>query len=336
MATDPLYLDLDGGLGPSYGAQEYRQGDTALLAGPSSGQIFSGVRGGAVSVVGTAITIAPLTYVLNGGNAPGSEGCYRGVFLTGDANLSKTLTAAHSTLDRIDQIRVRVYNHILDGLGQRIHVIEYQAGTAGSGVGPTLPANAYEIAKINVPHSGGGAPSVTMTARPPVAAGGGRPGTTSGDFEVYNIATGTWVRIAQTVGAHFMGGYDPGTPSNITNNTWVPMPITDLESSSRVTLTGSNKLVINEGGLYACDGSVRVGTGTAAGTGIFARFSVNGVEKRTAPNPPTTSSVFLRIGCKLLLNVGDELRFEVFQDQGSARPFSLSSLWNRIDIARVS
>jgi hypothetical protein len=336
MATDPLYLDLDGGLGPSYGAQEYRQGDTALLAGPSAGQVFSGVRGGVVSVVGTTITIQPLSYVLNGGNAPGSEGVYRGVFLSGDtANLSKTLTAAHATLDRIDQIRVRVYNHNLDASGRREHVIEYQAGTAGSGVGPTLPANSYEIAKINVPHSGGGAPVVVMTANPPVAAGGARPNG-SGGLEIYDIVSATWKRVYESAGARFMGGYDPGVASNIANATWIPMPITAVEASSRVTLTGGNKLVINETGTYQCNGSVRVGTGTAAGTGIFARFSVNTVEKRTVPNPPTTSSVHLQLGCVLDLVAGDELRFEVYQDQGSARAFQLSTLWNRIDIARVS
>lgn len=337
--TDPLFLDLDGGLGPTYLGQEYRQGFTTMYAGPSAGQVFSGVRGGAVSVVGTAITIQPLTYVINGGSTPGTEGVYFGQFVTGDSDLSKTLTAAHATLARIDSVRVRVYNHNADGSGQRRHAIEYVAGTpASSPSAPSLPVSSVELARINVPASGGGSPVVVPMARAYTGQGGARPDAASGStgLEIYDPANSAWRRVYEPVGAHFMGGYDPGVASNIANNTWIPMPITAVESADRVTLTGGNRLVINEAGLYDCNGSVRVAAGTSAGTGLYARFSVNGVEKRTAPNPPTTAIVFLQLGCKLRLNAGDELRFEVFQDSGVARGFSLSTLWNRIDIARVS
>jgi hypothetical protein len=334
MATNPLFIEANAGA-PAYNSASYRQGLSALLAGPSAVQIFSGVRGGTVTVVGTAITIAPLSYVLNGGTAPGSEGAYFGAFIAGDADLSKTLTAAHATLDRIDRILVRVYNHDLDGSGLRRQNVEYQVGTAGSGA-PTLPTGSvYEIALISVPHSGGGSPSVTMTARPPVAAGGARPGTTAGDLEIYDITTSTWKRVAQTVGAHFEGGYDPGTSSSIANNTWTSMPITNTVTSSRVTLTGGNSLVINEAGLYQCNGSVRLNTGTASGTGR-SRFSVNGTEKRQYNSPLTASSLVLPVSCQLRLNVADVLRFEVQQDQGSARLFSNGEIWNYIDIARIS
>lgn len=337
MTTKPLRLDYDAGAGPTYNGIDDRQADTVLFAGPSAGQVFSGVVGGTVSVVGTAITIAPLEYIMNGGSAPGSEGVYRGVFLAGDsANLSKTLTAAHATLDRIDTIRVRVYNHNADGSGRREHVIEYQAGTpASSPVKPALPVTSYEIATILVPHSGGGSPAVTMLAKPPTSLGGARPGSTSGDLEIYNFATGTWTRVAQSVGAHFEGGYDPGTSSSIANNTWTPMPITDVVSTSRVTLVSSNSLRIDEAGLYQCNGSVRLNTGTASGTGR-SRFTVNGTEKRQYNSPLIAGSLVLPISCNLRLNANDVLRFEVFQDQGSARLFSNGVSWNFIDIARVS
>jgi hypothetical protein len=333
--TDPLYIDASGGA-PAYGAQEYRQGDTAIFAGPSSGQVFSGVRGGLVSVVGTTITIAPLTYILNGGNAPGSEGVYRGVFLAGDTggNLSKTLTAAHSTLDRIDQIRVRVYNHDVDGSGRREHVIEYQAGTAGSGTPPTLPANSYEIARIAVPHTGAGAPSVTMTAKPPVAAGGARPDG-NGGLEIYDFSTGTWKRVWETEGAFFTGGYDPVSSVGIANNTWLPMPITAGWDSSRVTLVGSNSLRIDEAGRFLCDAQVRIAAGSGSGTGR-CRFTVNGAEVRQYNNPLGASALTLPLSCQLPLNVNDVLRFEVQQDSGGTRVFSNGVVWNFLDIARVS
>jgi hypothetical protein len=333
--TNPLFIDASSGA-PAYNAASYRLGLSALLAGPSAAQIFSGVRGGTVTVVGTAITIQPLTYVLNGGNTPGSEGFYAGAFLTGDAELSKTLTAAHATLDRIDRISVKVYNHDLDSSGFRKQTIEYQVGTpASTPSAPTALPNAYEIALISVPHSGGGSPSVTMTARPPVAAGGARPGTTAGDIEIYDITTGTWKRVAESVGAHFQGGYDPGTASSIANNTWTPMPITDVVSSSRVTLVGSNSFRIDEAGLYQCNGQVRLNTGTASGTG-WVRFSVNGVEKKQNPVVLTANAMTLALSCQLRLNAADVLRFEVQQGQGSSRLFFNGVLWNYVDIARVS
>lgn len=337
MATNPLFIEASAGA-PAYTSGSYRQGLSALLAGPSPVQIFSGVRCGTITVVGAAITIpAPVSYVLNGGNAPGSEGFYAGAFISGDTDLSKTLTAAHATLDRIDRILVRVYNTDLDSSTFRRQNIEYQVGTpASSPVAPTLPTGSvYEIALISVPHSGGGSPSVTMTAKPPVAAGGARPGSTAGDLEIYDVTTGTWKRVYQAVGAHFEGGYDPGTPSSIANNTWVSMPITNVSTSSRVTLTGGNSLVINEAGLYQCNGSVRISTGTASGTGR-SRFSVNGVEKRQYNSPLTASSITLPLSCQLRLAVSDVLRFEVQQDQGTGRLFSNGEIWNFIDIARVS
>lgn len=336
MATNPLFIDASAGA-PAYSAASYRQGLSALLAGPSAVQVFSGVRGGVVSVIGTAITIQPLSYVLNGGNAPGSEGFYSGAFLSGDADLSKTLTAAHATLDRIDRILVKVYNHDLDGSGLRRQNVEYQVGTAASSpVAPTLPTNAVEIALISVPHSGGGSPVVNMTARPPIAAGGARPGTTAGDLEIYDITTSTYKRVAQTVGAHFQGGYNPGAPSSIANATFIPMPITDVVSSSRVTLVASNSLRIDEAGLYQCNGSVRIDTGSAAGIG-HARFTVNGVEKKRNLNKMTAADALtVPVSCQLRFNAADVLKFEVFQDQGSARLFSNGVTWNFIDIARIS
>lgn len=334
MATNPLFIDAVAGA-PAYNGLSYRLGLSALLTGPSAGQIFSGVRGGNVTVVGTAITIAPLNYVINGLNSPGAEGIYFGSFQTGDADLSKTLTAPHSTLDRVDRILVHVYNNVLDSSGFNKGAIEYQVGTPGSGA-PTLPTGSVaEIALISVPHTGAGSPVVTMTAKPPVAAGGARPGSTSGDLEIYHIPTGTWKRVAQDVGAHFQGGYDPGGASSITNNTWTSMPITNTVSNSRVTLVGGNSLRIDEAGLYQCNGSVRLNTGTASGTGR-SRFSVNGVEKRQFNSPLTANSLVLPISCQLRLAVNDVLRFEVQQDQGSGRLFSNGEIWNYIDIARVS
>lgn len=335
--TDPLLLDYDGGLGPAYGAEETRQGDAVIFSGPSAGQVFSGAVGGVVTVVGSTITIQPLAYIINGSSAPGVEGVYRGLFVAGDtANLSKALNAAHATLDRIDSIRVHVYNHNRDGSNRREHVIEYQAGTpASTPVKPTLPASSYELATIFVPYTGAGSPAVTLLAKPPTGMGGARPGTTTGDLEIYDPVSGTWKRVAQTVGAHFMGGYDPGVTSGITVNTWVPLPITATESSSRVTLVGGNSLRIDEAGLYQCDGRVQITGGTASGT-IRLAWWVNGVEKREWPIPATTAAMPLSLSCKLRLNAADVLELKVRQETGAGRNFVNGVIYNYMDIARVS
>jgi hypothetical protein len=174
-----------------------------------------------------------------------------------------------------------------------------------------------------------------MTARPPIAAGGARPGTTAGDLEIFDPSAGVWRRVYQSGPAHFRGSYDPETPSTILNNTWIPMPITDVDSTSRVTLVGGNSLRIEEAGTYQCNGQVRFDTGVAAGTGLRCRFTVNGVEKRQFPHPPTVSAVALALSCQFDFAVSDVLKFEVHQDQGSSRLFNLNEVWNFVDIARV-
>jgi hypothetical protein len=167
------------------------------------------------------------------------------------------------------------------------------------------------------------------------AMAGGAVTDGAGGLEIYDLTTTTWRRVWEPVPAHFSGGYDPGTASSITDNTWIPMPITDTISNSRVTLVGGNSLRIDEAGLYQCNGSVRIGAGTAAGSGR-SRFTVNAVEKRHNTQAMSAASALtLPIACQLRLNLNDVVRFEVLQDQGTGRLFSNGVFWNFIDIAKI-
>jgi hypothetical protein len=328
--------------GPVLTAQERRQIETGLYNGSAGGTVFSGYRGGAVGIVGTAVTIQPVTFVIQGtgtGTSPVlTQGCYRGAFPSGSAELAKTLNAPHASLVRWDALDIRVYDHEVDASGLRGADIIYTAGTANATPATGLPAalpNSIRMGHFVVPQSGGGAATFVPDAGSQYAMAGGARTDGSGGLEIYDLATTTWRRVYEPVPAHFAGGYDPGAPSSIADNTWIALPITTTVTNSRVTLVSGNSLRIDEAGLYQCNGQTRIGTGSAAGTGIRVRFSVNAVEKRRYDAPVTAQSISLPLSCQLRLAVNDVVKFEVIQDQGSARLWVNGDKYNFIDIAKT-
>lgn len=163
---DPIGITYDSGSGgPELTAQEFRQDIAALTEGPA-GQAVSGVKHdtGLVTLSGSTITHAAMNFVMQGVTAT------TGVYLGYEPQATKTLTAAHATLARVDAVWVRVQDNEADSSGQRRSIVEYAAGTAGSssaGVGgvagaPAAPSGAYILlATIAVPASGGGSAVVT-------------------------------------------------------------------------------------------------------------------------------------------------------------------------------
>jgi hypothetical protein len=340
---DVIAITFDAGSGgPVLTAQERRQIETGLYNGSPAGTVFSGYRGGSVGIVGSAATIQPLTFVIQGtgtGTTPvATQGAYRGAFPSGSAELAKTISAPHATLVRWDALDIRVYDHEADATGLRGADIIYTAGTANATPSLGLPAalpNSIRMGHFVVPQSGGGASTFVADTGSQYAMAGGARTNGTGGLEIYDLATTTWRTVWQSVPAHFEGSYNPGVPSNIANATWIPMPVTTTVSNSRVTLVGGNSLRIDEAGLFQLNGSVRVGTGTAAGTGLYSRWTVNGAVKRQYAYPPTTSSITLPVACTQRLAATDVIKYEVFQDQGSARPFNLDDTWNYMDVVKV-
>ncbi|MFC0622963.1 hypothetical protein [Kribbella deserti] len=160
---DVIAITYDAGTGgPSLTAQERRQIDSALFQGASGTRVFSGIRGGNVSNTGFAVTIQPLTAVIEGATSPTTQGVYRGAFPAGSTELSKTIAAAHATLPRIDALDVKLYDHEADGSGLRGIDIVLTAGTAnGSPSAPALTGASIRLGTFAVPAAGGGNPVFT-------------------------------------------------------------------------------------------------------------------------------------------------------------------------------
>lgn len=89
---------------------------------------------------------------------PGYESPTQGVYMVmNDAEVSLPVTAAHGSLTRIDSVVVRVRDSDYSGANDDA-LLEVVAGTAGSGVPPTLTGNRERIADITV---GAGVTSIT-------------------------------------------------------------------------------------------------------------------------------------------------------------------------------
>ena len=183
IVVDPI--DASGGA-PAYSAQQLRQARGALAGWASSARPLgarSGVRPGtpatSVFLTGTGSTtwnLAAISGILDT-ETPVNAGPYQ--FATDGADTG-TLTAADGANPRVDSIFVSVNDTVQDGSGQRGGAVTYTAGLPGTAGGargaaggpPNIPARAIEIAQINVPASGSGAPTVSWVAPYCVAAGG--------------------------------------------------------------------------------------------------------------------------------------------------------------------
>lgn len=169
MPFDPLDIN-----GLTYDGIELRR--AALLGVMSNGSTFgarSGVRPGDPGLVttlsGTTINVtAGVGWVYYTG-----QGTYRAALPTA---WTGTLQAAHATLSRIDLVYLRVWDNAVDGSGLTQADVVYLPGTASSTPVAPTPAGTqigFYLATINVPPSGGGSPSVSLSVRPTTVAPGG-------------------------------------------------------------------------------------------------------------------------------------------------------------------
>jgi hypothetical protein len=215
---DIIAITYDGvSLAPELTAAEWRQIDGGLFTRDSTGLVYPGIRGGAVSNTGFAVTITPLTAVVQ---TTAGLGAYRGVFPAGAAELAKTITAAHATLPRVDALDVRVYDHEADASGLRGMDIVYTAGTAAaSPVAPTFTGVGIRLGTFAVPASGGGNPVFTTDpALTGYASAGGvlsvasRPANPIPGLEIFNRSTGIRELYNGTAWRNILGpGWTPWT-----------------------------------------------------------------------------------------------------------------------------
>lgn len=177
---------------PELTAAEWRQIDAGLYVQDTNGLVYPGVRGGAVSNVGSAVTIAPLTAVVQTNSGLGA---YRGAFPAGAAELAKTIAPAGAQA-RVDALDVKVYDHEADGSTLRGMDIVLTTGTAGSGSAPSPTGVSVRLGTFTVPASGGGNPAFTPSPALVGYAGAGgvlsvaqRPANPVHGLEIFNRST---------------------------------------------------------------------------------------------------------------------------------------------------
>ena len=171
---------------PAYSGRAARQSSLApLLAGASATRPLgaaSGVRPGTpattVAATSTTWTVHPFAGIADVETA-GEAGPYGFAF---DADTTGSVNAAHATLTRWDGIFVCIDDPAeSDGSSTPAARVVYVAGNAnatpslgepGAASGPAVPARSVRIARIVVPQSGGGSPSVVWLAPVCAAAGG--------------------------------------------------------------------------------------------------------------------------------------------------------------------
>ena len=165
---------------PAYSGRMLRQASLApLLAGATAARplgAISGVRPGTpsdtVTATATVWTVKPHAGILDVETAP-EAGPYGYAI---DANVTAAVTAAHATYTRWDGIYVQLSDPGEgDGTPAPGVAVVYVAGTpAAAPAMPAQPARSILLARIVVPKSGSGAPSVVWLAPIMAVAGGAR------------------------------------------------------------------------------------------------------------------------------------------------------------------
>ncbi|MGV9891743.1 hypothetical protein [Streptomyces sp. NPDC003395] len=173
MPTDPTWQNT-----LTYDGAELRRADMMMVMG--DGTALGGRSGLRPGDPGLAVTLAGSTINVSAGVSAlyrSGQGLYR-AFLPSSVSPG-TVAAANATFSRIDLVYLRVWDTDVDSTGLRKADAVYLQGTASATPAqPTPGVNEIYIplAKITVPQSGGGSPSLVDLRPVTVAPGGILPG----------------------------------------------------------------------------------------------------------------------------------------------------------------
>lgn len=255
---------------PTYSGRVLRQTANApSFAGASAARplgAMSGVRPGtspsSVTATSTTWTCAPLAGVIDGESAA-EAGPYT---FASDANVSGSITAANASNPRTDIVYVQVSDPAeSDGSAAPGVTIAYLAGAAGpNATVPSTPARSFVLARINVPKSGGGSPSVTWVAPAAVAAGGIVPAVTSFQLTALTPVAGTYVDLTTTTDpvaqpAGLYRGNGTAWVPVTADSGWLPVP---QQSTGYNANTGTPPAVAKMGRDVRGRGQMNRGTST--------------------------------------------------------------------------
>ncbi|TFD80717.1 hypothetical protein E3T54_02960 [Cryobacterium sp. Sr8] len=249
---------------PSYSGRMLRQSGSAAFGGATSARPLgarTGVRPGTsvttVTATATVWTCGPFAGVADA--EPAAEaGAYTFAF---DAAATGAVTAADATNPRVDIVYVQVDDPSeSDGSTVPAATRKYLAGTAAaSPVAPATPARSFVVARINVPVSGGGSPTVTWVAPYAVAAGGILPVWSLAERDALTVRAGLRVyRLDLNLTEVYNGSAWTGATASFTP-VWVAGTQVALASGTAGRWTQVGKLVTYQ--FY-----VRCGTVNTTGT----------------------------------------------------------------------
>jgi hypothetical protein len=307
MAVAMLPLDATAG-SPSFTAAQTRQAFSAFLGIAPVGRpvgAVSGVRPG---------TVTTTVFMSGGGSTTWNVAAHSGVLDTQtsasagpyayatDGTDTGAITAANATNPRVDIVYVKVNDNVQDGSGLTSGQVLYLAGTAAlSPSPPAVPARGMVLANINVPVSGGGAPTVSWVA----TQFGATPRGQAYQAVAQSIANGTVVPVT----------LDTGTGVGTVN------------IDTMWTSGANTKLTAHTAGKYRISGSVGFSsnaTGRRNGA-IRLNGSTTLIQTETAVVTAGATTVCPIATFEYPLAVGDYLELVAVQTSGAALLTSVAS-----------
>lgn len=204
--------------GKTDSAEDFRLSSLGLWVPASQINVRTGVTSAPV-LTGTGnftCTVGPFNCVVDG-TSNSLQGAYWAAL---DSATTVTINAA-STSARIDLISLQIQDNAYDGSGQNRGQILYTAGTPGSGVAPTAPANSISLWTVPVAANATSVNFASATAQFPytAAAGGIVPVRSASDQPA--VASAVQYRHRLDVTAT-VGGVSP-LESSTDGVTWTPV-----------------------------------------------------------------------------------------------------------------
>lgn len=226
MTITCLPIDASSG-SPAYTAQQTRQALSGLIYNTTSRAL--GASGGAIlgrqatiAATSSTWTCGPFAVIVD----PDFTSTQAPYFVSSDANVTGSMTAANATNPRYDIIYAQVNDTAIDSSGSRNATVSYLAGTAAaSPTIPATPARSLLLGWLFVPASGGGAPSGTQTNLFTCATGGLLPVTS---------ATVRDAIFAAPLESMYVDDQNVGGPYRYSGSAW--QPLTNLYATSTGSL----------------------------------------------------------------------------------------------------
>jgi hypothetical protein len=353
MALNVFPVDAVSGA-PSYTARMARQTLGALTSGATAARPL-GARSGVIVGTGVSASATSSTWTVlpHKGVLDLEANATAGPYLYSiDANVTGAMTAAHATLDRIDLLSILLSDPAEgDGTAAPSVQVVYTAGTAASTpVAPATPARSMYLSAINVPHSGGGSPTVTWNPSYTTAAGGIIPCIGTGyrppspylGQYIDDPAAGLlrWngtIWTAPTAVAYSArnqtAGFNVPTSANTVITGW-----TVQNAASELGITyASGSWTIVTAGFYLMHGQIAWQDVTTPTGQRIGRIMVNStIVHENAHRSDTVLNTHNPVMHGMWLNVGDTVAVSAYQSHGVTLPLQDAPGQTHFHIARVA